>query len=191
MNPTTKQVCGKCGATKVFRVGRYKCRTCIAAYNALWNANHPEYSKRYKAARRKCEEMKMPSNSLYRPKLIALMSDGVPRACTEMTLAVGCGDKLIRTFIDQMLADGSAHIDSYRGPHAVALYRAGAGENAARPVRRSNPKKLELERVTYRKRSPGRSRYDDDAPFPGDWWIPSDPVVVAAMSAMIRTAHVA
>lgn len=122
--------------------------------------------------------------SVYKPKLMALMSDGEARNCTEMALAVGCGDKLIRTFVTKMVIFGEAHVDSYRGPHAVAFYRAGVGQNAVKPAPKTAPEVLEKLRVKSRKRAPAGSV------VVGDWWPRADPVVVSAISQMVRAGRV-
>jgi hypothetical protein len=136
--------------------------------------------------------------SIYRPLFMTLMSDGVARSSREIEDAIGCGNKFVRVILNQLIADGLAHIESYRGRHHEVFYRLGAGENAPMPVFKTAKTERSRRWVANRKLTDSveqdqRSRdraLDEKYRAAGAWWPRADSVVVGAMVAMVRSGRV-
>jgi hypothetical protein len=129
---------------------------------------------------------------------MTLMSDGVARSSREIEDEIGCGNKFVRVILNQLIADGKAHIESYRGRHHEVFYRMGQGVNAPMPVFKTAETERSRRWVANRKltdsvaqdqRSLDRA-LDDKYRAGGAWWPHADSVVVSAMVAMVRSGRV-
>lgn len=134
--------------------------------------------------------------SAVKPRVLALMSDGVARSAGEIAAAVGAGKKYVRDLFCDLVHDGCAHIESYRGNYHVMFFKLGPGQNAEHPISITPEHVLVRRRVinrAIRKRTP-RRRLDDyslDEMHRGSgyWWPAADPVVVSSINAMVQAGR--
>lgn len=130
------------------------------------------------------------------PRIEALMADGLARSALEVSQAIDAEKKYVRSVFADLVREGSAYIESYRGANHTMFYKMGEGENAERPVNKTPEHKLAKSRVknrmirsnTPRKRLADRD-LDELRRTSAYWWPRADPVVVSAMSAMVRAGR--
>lgn len=135
--------------------------------------------------------------SIYRPLFMKLMSDGAARSSREIEDEIGCGNKFIRVILNQLVAAGQAHIESYRGRHHEVFYRLGAGKNAPMPEFKTPETVRSARWAANRKlmqsvvdpRSLERA-LDDEYRLTDEWWPRADAVVASAIVAMVRSGRV-
>jgi hypothetical protein len=139
--------------------------------------------------------MGIPNRTL--PLIRALMADGVPRSAPEIAQLIGSQKKYVRQILTDLVEDGAAHIESYRGPYKTSFYLLCAGENATKPESQSPRHVLERARVRNRRvRAGGSMKNLDDKALDdlyrasAPWWPNGDPVVIGAVNAMVRCGRV-
>lgn len=128
-----------------------------------------------------------------KPRIYALMADDVPRSAPEIAALLGVEKKYVRQLFTDFVAEGVAHIESYRGPYKKMFYLLRRGTNAVKPESQSPRHVLERARVRNRRvRAGGSMRNLDDRALDelfrsgAQWWPHGDPVVIGAVNAMVR-----
>ena len=66
-------------------------------------------------------------------RIHTFMADGLGRTAVEIASALNLDEKNIRRRMNQLVDADEMHILSYNARYSAAVFRAGAGENAAKP----------------------------------------------------------
>jgi hypothetical protein len=127
-----------------------------------------------------------------------LMSDAVARSSKEIEDEIGCGNKFVRVILNQLIAAGEAHIESYRGRHHEVFYRLGAGNNAPMPAFKTPESERSRRWAANRKLMKSvvdprclERALDEQYRASAEWWPRADSVVAGAMAAMVRSGRMA
>lgn len=127
------------------------------------------------------------------PLIRSLMSDGVPRSAPEIAALIGSQKKYVRSIFTDLVANGEAHIESYRGTYSTMYFLLSPGTNAVKPESRTPEHILARARTHNRRQRAEGSLHrldykalDELYRASAAWWPKGDPVVIGAVSAMVR-----
>lgn len=133
------------------------------------------------------------ARSAIRARIVTLMKDKIPRTTLEITRELKVEKKKVRDLLAILIDAGEVHLTGEHGRYHAAYYkvgptppgmptrtRPGSGDRGA--ARRIAEAESETEEEAER-------RLDEAYRSQARWWPRADPVVVVAMSSMVRAGR--